>query len=580
MAAPLPPSPSLENLKKQAKALQKAWRSGDPDAVARLRAIHPRYTGTSGQQASDARPRLTDCQLMLAREAGFDTWPQLRAAVESADKEPADQFVDLACLCYDDPHFDHRSFYARAHEMLRQNPWLAEAGIWSAAAAGNASAVARFLDRNRELVSRPGPNGWVPLICACYSRVTPLDPSHSTFDVAKLLLDRGANPNACTMKGNADERLDQTPRRFTALTGTFGGGSTGLANQPPHPRWRELAELLLERGADPADERALMHNQTACLDMLLRHGLKPDAQTQDVTLMGRALSLAVRRGHTDQVRLLLSSNARADEIFDGKTPWQHAMLSGHPEIAEMLEQANAPTSPLDDVERFVSLCIAGNEPGVRAMLAHAPELLERAPKDLVFRACGTRRREPVKLALDLGFDPNWLDEVTALQSMAGEGEEELVRLLLDRGASLESRDPFYDGTAIEWAEFFDQTHTRDMLLGEKGICLFDALGYDRLDRVPEILARDPAALNRPFAECISRDRRPEDWKSPLIRMIEKGKTDAVRVLLAHGADVRGRHPDGRTPLQLATDLGLAEIASLLPATPDGSSDDRDSAQRV
>ena len=68
-----------------------------------------------------------------------------------------------------------------------------------------------------------------PLICACYSRVKPVDPAHSTFVVAKLLLDRGADPNAFTMKGNMDERLDQTARRFTALTGMFGGGSTGMA---------------------------------------------------------------------------------------------------------------------------------------------------------------------------------------------------------------------------------------------------------------------------------------------------------------------------------------------------------------
>ena len=47
---------------------------------------------------------------------------------------------------------------------------------------------------------------------------------------------------------------------------SVGGGSTGLANQPPHPRWRELAELLLERGADPADEQALWINQGASLE--------------------------------------------------------------------------------------------------------------------------------------------------------------------------------------------------------------------------------------------------------------------------------------------------------------------------
>jgi hypothetical protein len=207
------------------------------------------------------------------------------------------EFLDLACLCYDDPHYDHRSFHRRAQEMLRGNPRLSEANIWCASAAGNPDAVKAFLDKQSALVSQPGPHGWVPLICACYSRVNP------TLDVVKLLLDHGADPNACTMKGNADIRLDQAPRRFTALTGLFGGGSTGFVNQPPHPQWRELAELLLTRGASPADEQALAVNQDACLEILLRHGLQPDAVGSDgVSLMGRALSQAARRGNRDAVR--------------------------------------------------------------------------------------------------------------------------------------------------------------------------------------------------------------------------------------------------------------------------------------
>jgi len=254
MTKSLPANPSLENLKKQAKTLQKAWSAGAPEAISRISVAHPQYSGLSEEQICAIKARLTDCQLVLAREVGFDSWPQLKVAVESANRELPDEFVTIACLCHDDPHYDHRSFHERAHEMLRDKPWLADANIWSASTAGNVAAVRAFVEEDPALVNRPGPHGWVPLICACYSRVKPVDPAHSTFEVAKLLLEHGAEPNAYTMKGNADDRLDQKKRRFTALTGVFGGGSTGLANQPPHPRWRELAELLLERGASPADE--------------------------------------------------------------------------------------------------------------------------------------------------------------------------------------------------------------------------------------------------------------------------------------------------------------------------------------
>lgn len=57
-------------------------------------------------------------------------------AIQSTNLQLADQFIGAACLCYDDPHFDHRSFHARAQELLRDNPGLAAANIWYAAKAG------------------------------------------------------------------------------------------------------------------------------------------------------------------------------------------------------------------------------------------------------------------------------------------------------------------------------------------------------------------------------------------------------------------------------------------------------------
>jgi ankyrin repeat protein len=354
MTTSLPKNPSLENLKKQAKTLLRKWRAGDPETLARIQAAHPRW--------GEAKPRLADCQLILAREGGFESWPQLKLAVASANQDAADQFVEIACLCYDDPHYDHRTFQARAREMLDNHPELAQANIWAAAAAGNARAVESFLDAEPDLVNRPGPHRWVPLICACYSRV------RSTYRVAQVLLDRGADPNAYTLKHN-DPPGSPRARRFTALTGLFGGGSTGLVDQTPHSQWREMAELLLKRGANPADEQALWINAAASLEILLRYGLKPDAQVKTetgvITLLGRELAQAARYGHVDRVKLLLAHGARADEKFQGRIPWRHAMERGHLEIARLLEESGAPTTELSELERFTSLCLAGDAAGPR-----------------------------------------------------------------------------------------------------------------------------------------------------------------------------------------------------------------------
>ena len=71
--ATLPERPSLERQKKLAKALFRSARDGDPDAVARLLALHP-----APAELRNRAPRLADAQVVLAREYGLPSWPALR----------------------------------------------------------------------------------------------------------------------------------------------------------------------------------------------------------------------------------------------------------------------------------------------------------------------------------------------------------------------------------------------------------------------------------------------------------------------------------------------------------------------
>ena len=66
---PLPARPDLAFERKQAKALLRRLRAGDPDALARARARHP--------DLDAARAKLADAQLVVAREYGFASWPRL-----------------------------------------------------------------------------------------------------------------------------------------------------------------------------------------------------------------------------------------------------------------------------------------------------------------------------------------------------------------------------------------------------------------------------------------------------------------------------------------------------------------------
>ncbi len=77
---PLPGRPSLAFERKDAKALLRRLRAGDPEAVARARARHPTLPN-----ALD-RVRLADAQLVIAREYGFASWPRLVRYFEDAER--------------------------------------------------------------------------------------------------------------------------------------------------------------------------------------------------------------------------------------------------------------------------------------------------------------------------------------------------------------------------------------------------------------------------------------------------------------------------------------------------------------
>ncbi len=83
MATPLPERPNLDQLKNQAKDLKKAHKAGDPKALERIQANHPRLAGSSVHEIQTFRFTLSGAQLVIAREYGFTSWPKLKAHVES-----------------------------------------------------------------------------------------------------------------------------------------------------------------------------------------------------------------------------------------------------------------------------------------------------------------------------------------------------------------------------------------------------------------------------------------------------------------------------------------------------------------
>jgi hypothetical protein len=78
---PLPDRPSLEQLKKQARLLQRTVRSGHPRALALVAEHQP------GRVAAGAFS-LDSAQFVLARSYGFASWPRLREHLAALDLPP------------------------------------------------------------------------------------------------------------------------------------------------------------------------------------------------------------------------------------------------------------------------------------------------------------------------------------------------------------------------------------------------------------------------------------------------------------------------------------------------------------
>jgi len=123
------------------------------------------------------------------------------------------------------------------------------ARLFRACEAGDRDAALACLEGLPDLIETRTPEGWTPLIVACF---------HQQAALAEALLDRGADPNATGRKGTTVLMYAKTAlmERDTGVDGA-DGADTGLL------------DLLIARGADPA--RRDMHGRTV-LDYVTQAG--------------------------------------------------------------------------------------------------------------------------------------------------------------------------------------------------------------------------------------------------------------------------------------------------------------------
>ena len=477
----LPANPSLENLRKQAKSLLKAVLANDSAALTRLREFHPKANAIN-------KFHLSDAQLVIARTYGFSSWSKLKRYVEVVDRHPflpphpnevteslTDRFIRLACLDYLADYVDRR---IKAREMLAENPSTATENIYTATVVGDVATVDRMLRENAALRrARGGPHNWEPLLYAAYSRLNSEAPGHSTLEVAKLLLERGADPNAGFL-WNGDYV-------FTALTGAFGEGEGGPLHQPEHQYGHELARLLLEAGADPNDSQTLYNRMftggVSHLKLLFEFGLGKggdgpwfkrvgDKLGTPSEMLQQQMGWAAKYNQLERMKLLIEHGVDINGIDTRleRTAYELAVLHGHKEIAQLLLEHGAKPATLNHLDAFAGACLTADGDRARSMLAADPTLIEQLGErrvELLQLAGESNKQEAIRLMVDLGFDLNERNRTTALHNAAGSGHLEMVKLLLSLGADPTIRDTEFNGLPSGWANYGEHTEVADYMDG-------------------------------------------------------------------------------------------------------------------
>lgn len=521
---PLPARPNLEQLKKQAKALWKGLEAGDPRALERLRAHHPAALRKS-------KLTLADGQLILAVEHGFSSWAKLKTHIAALADAPIGELV----------------------ERLRK-----------AAGRGDLAELRTLLDEHPELVNEPGGPG---VRTALHQTVF-----GNQVEAARLLLSRGADPNIRCEGDNA------MPLHFAAEKQLF-----------------PLIRLLIEHGADPigADdyhELEVIGWATAwdyiqadpeIVDYLLAHGARHNIYSAvamgDVDAIRRVaaetpvmlekrmegasdrrrpMHLAVIKKQRRSLATLLELGANQEALDDaGLTPLDEAALRGEREMAEMLLSHGAKV-------RLPAAVALRRKADVERILRRDPEILKPGNRwgTLIVRAAERASGEVIEALIQAGADVNVRDDPkTAVDSTSGytplhaagfRGNLPAAAVLLKHGANVTVRDEKYRGTPAGWASYAGHKAVHELIL--KGpVDIMEALENGLTERVREILAADPEALNRPYSAYPAYPMYVEGWYTPLAAAALQGRAEMVQLLLDLGANAAVRSPEGRSLSELA-----------------------------
>jgi len=346
----------------------------------------------------------------------------------------------------------------RARALLDADPGLARHDLACACATGEADEVSRRVAARPAAVNEPtGPNGWEPILYACFSRLLRGDATRAQGirEAARRLLAAGADPNASFIHDG--EWLQ------VALY-----GAAGIAGDP------ELTMMLLEAGADPTDDRDGYHGNEVlyhacefpdptCAMLVIDAGSRQDFVDYD---LGRALNFPnaemvemfcthgarTDAGHLHQavwrrrpprtVAAVLDAGAPIDAPDEkGLTALRVAVRWGEDAVAALLRERGADSAAVTDADRALGALVGGEHDAPPDGVALS------AIDEMVMGSIEGGHLETMRRLLDAGGridgDPDGTE--IPLGHACWRRRVEMTRDLVERGAALTFRD---GGSAI------------------------------------------------------------------------------------------------------------------------------------
>jgi len=312
---------------------------------------------------------------------------------------------------------------------------------------------------------------------------------------------------------------------------------------------------------------AAQQGNPAVLDLLLKAGAKPNDPVNFVNAGETPLMTAARSANVDAVKTLARAGAdvNAKEAWSGQTALMWAAAEGDSAMASTLLELGADLRARSNggTTAFQFAVRKGDMPTVQAMLAAGADVNDKRPGDFatpLLVAIINGHEDLVDLLLDKGADPNAEGGTTTLTNTGSKASE--VKITLKTPSFREQlRDVGTEGDNgrnNNWGRpLFAAVHVANWYVSDELIIV----NIDRLRVIKSLLAHgaDVNGRNTDMEPRWSgaRHRRRLVGATALLQAAKSADVDAMKLLLANGADPKINTGLNITPLMAAAGIAWA-----------------------